>query len=205
MTKINRTKLIDRNYKERDTRLFIIATEGRETEKQYFAMFDSSRLKVEVLPTGADNKSAPEYVIERLDEFNQKYNLNSDDCLWLVFDVDRWGEEKLSQICREAKQKGYGLAISNPCFEVWLYLHFDDLDPNNRTCKDFEEKFRIKLGSYNKSNLNLDLFHPNIEKAIPRAKDLHSDPQQNWTPTIGSHIYRVVELLFEIIKPSTSI
>jgi hypothetical protein len=200
MPKIDRKKLLDREYKDRDARLFVIATEGRETEKQYFSMFDSSRLKVEVLPTGDNNKSAPEYVIERLNEFKQKYNLNTDDRLWIVFDVDRWGEEKISQICRQAKQKEYGLAVSNPCFEVWLWLHIDDLDPKDRTCKNFEDKLRAKIGSYNKSNLNLDLFKSHIKEAIARAKSLHRDPKQNWTPTIGSHVYRVVEMLFEIIK-----
>ncbi|WP_199314156.1 hypothetical protein [Planktothrix sp. FACHB-1365] len=57
MGKINRTKLLDRKYNNRDARLFIIATEGRDTEKQYFqGMFHDSRIKIEVLSTGEDDK-----------------------------------------------------------------------------------------------------------------------------------------------------
>jgi hypothetical protein len=39
MGKINRTKLLDRKHDYRSAKLFIIATEGKETEKQYFENF----------------------------------------------------------------------------------------------------------------------------------------------------------------------
>ncbi len=202
MKKLNRTKLLDRQYNKRDATLFVIATEGRETEKQYFTMFHDSRIKIEVLPTGDDDKSAPQYVLQRLDGFIEKYDLTSDDTLWLMVDVDRWPKRNMSEICRQARQKQYSLAISNPCFEVWLYLHFDDLDPSDTKCKDFEARLRAKFGSYNKSNLNLALFKDYIEDALQRAKNLHPSHRQNWPPTPGSHVYRVVEMLLKAIKQS---
>jgi RloB-like protein len=200
MGKINRTKLLNRTYNVRDARLFIIATEGAKTEKSYFESFGNSHLKIEVVATGADNKSAPEYVIERLDEFTQKYDLHIDDSLWLVLDVDRWGDEKLSSVCRQAKQKKYQLAISNPCFEAWLCLHFGDLDPNDNTCKDFKKSLRSILGSYNSSNLDADLFMDKLSDAIDRAKQLHPNVKENWPPTIGSYIYRLIEMIIESMK-----
>jgi hypothetical protein len=202
MKKLNRTKLLDRQYNKRDARLFVIATEGRETEKQYFVRFHDSRIKIEILPTGDDNKSAPQYVLDRLDGFIQKYDLTQDDTLWLMFDVDRWGAKNISAICRQAKQKKYRLTISNPCFEVWLYLHFDDLHPEDKNCQDFEARLRNKLGSYNKSNLDTDSFKDYIGEAVQRAKNLHPNPQQSWPPTPGSHVYRVVEMLLKAIKQS---
>jgi hypothetical protein len=50
MGKINRTKLLDRQSNRRDAKLFIIATEGQVTEKQYF----ETRLKTSL---GSYNKS----------------------------------------------------------------------------------------------------------------------------------------------------
>jgi hypothetical protein len=146
MRKINRKKLIDRTYNVRDAKLFVIATEGAETEKQYFTIFQSTRIKIEVLHTGEDNKSAPNHVLDRLDSFYKKYDLSDEDSLWLMFDVDRWKIKTLSDVCRQARQKNYDLAISNPCFECWLYLHFDDLDPNDTQCKIVEDKLRALLG-----------------------------------------------------------
>jgi hypothetical protein len=200
MGKINRTKLLDRTYNVRDARLFIIATEGAKTEKSYFESFGNSRLKVEVVTAGEDNKSAPEYVIERLDEFSKKYDLSTDDSLWLVLDVDRWGDEKLSTVCREAKQKKYQLAISNPCFETWLCLHFGDLDPNDTTCKDFKKRLRSLLGNYNSSNLDPTQFMDKVAEAIERAKELHPNIKENWPPTIGSHVYRLMAMIIESMQ-----
>jgi hypothetical protein len=193
MGKINRTKLLDRQHDRRDARLFVIATEGKKTEKQYFAMFNSSRIKVEILATDDDGKSAPQYVLERLNGFREQYSLDEDDLLWFVADVDRWPIDNLSAVCREAKQKKYGLAISNPCFEVWLCLHLMDLSPDDHTCKDFEKRLKTILGKYNKSRLDVSVYQEKIGEAIDRAKNLHPDQQEYWPTTIGSHVYRLVE------------
>ncbi|WP_016949316.1 RloB family protein [Anabaena sp. PCC 7108] len=200
MGKISRTKLIDRAYNTRDAKLFIIATEGAETEQQYFGMFYDSRIKIEVLSTGEDNRSAPQYVLDRLEEFVRKYDLNEDDSLWLMFDVDRWPVKKLSEICREARKKKYHLAISNPCFESWLYLHFDNLSPDDKPCRIIEDKLREKLGSYNKSNLDLSLYKENIEEAVERARYLDTNHNHNWPHTPGTRVYKLVEILLKAIQ-----
>ncbi|MCA6501961.1 MAG: RloB domain-containing protein [Pseudanabaena sp. M135S2SP2A07QC] len=112
MRKINRTKLLDRKHDRRSAKLFVIATEGKDTEKQYFEMFGSRKVKVEILATGDDNKSAPEYVLERLDKFKDRYGFSEDDELWLVLDVDRWVKKnQLIAVCPQSRQKGYQLAI----------------------------------------------------------------------------------------------
>ena len=197
MAKIKRTKLLDREHDRRDAKLFIVATEGKETEKQYFRMFNSTRIKVEILATTEDGKSSPEYVLERLDIFKKQYDLNEDDMLWLVFDVDRWRDKKLSDVCSQARQRGYNLAISNPCFEVWLTLHFEDINTEDRTCDNFKARLRTILGSYNGSNLNISAYKPNTKDAVNRAKNLHSSSQQKWPPTLGTHVYRLVEILLK--------
>ena len=179
MGKIKRTKLLEREHDWRDTKLFIVATEGKETEKQYFRMFNSTRIKVEILATTEDGKSSPEYVLERLDIFKKQYDLNEDDMLWLVSDVDRWGDKKLSDVCSQARQRGYNLAISNPCFEVWLTLHFENINTEDRTCDNFKARLRTILGSYNGSNLNISAYKPNTKDAVNRAKNLHPSSQHN--------------------------
>lgn len=197
MRKANRTKLLDRSYNTRDAQLFIIATEGVKTEKSYFKIFSNSRIKIEIIATGAANDSAPQHVIERLNEFAQKYDLGKEDTLCLVLDVDRWGERNLSSVCRQAKQKKYCLAISNPCFEAWLCLHLDNLNPNDTTCQHFKTRLQSMLGSYNSSNIDVSHFVEHIQDAVQRAKQLHPNTNQNWTPTPGSHVYRVVEMLLK--------
>ena len=191
--KTSRKKLIDRDTNVRDAKLCVIATEGEKTEKQYFALFQNPRIKVEVLST-AGGLSAPNHVLERLDQFKARYNLGPEDSLWLMFDVDRNRAEKLSDICQEATQKGFQLAISNPCFEFWLFLHHFNAE-DFADCKAIEAELKARLGSYNKTNLRTELYRPLIMDALRRAKSLHTNPAERWPEPFGTHVYKVIETL----------
>jgi len=108
----------------RDSRLIVIAAEGEETEKRYFegikARYDNPRIHVEVLER-LDSASDPAKVIKALDQFRSDYKLRKGhDQLWLVIDVDRWGNQKLSLVSQQCIQKCYQLAVSNPSFEIWI-------------------------------------------------------------------------------------
>lgn len=178
----------------RDTKLFVVATEGQRTEKQYFDVFQNARVQVRVIPSDS-GFSAPEQVLERLDQFKQEYQVEDDDELWLLVDVDRWGSAKLSKVAALTLQKGYKLGISNPCFEVWLYLHFNDLPVRDLTCADIVELLRQELGSYNKSKLNTEPFKNHIREAVERARRLHVNAGERWPTALGTHVYKLVEQL----------
>ena len=66
---IKRTKLINRAVNVRDARLYVVATEGEETEAQYLELFGSSRVRVVTLATRGDGCSAPRHVLDRLSLF----------------------------------------------------------------------------------------------------------------------------------------
>lgn len=198
MSKINRTRLLDRPHDFRSSKLFVIATEGEKTEEQYFRLFHSSQIRIRILPTGEDGRSSPQHVIERLNAFKQEDGIDENDMLWLVVDVDRW--HRLKSVCAEAKEKGYYLAVSNRCFEVWLCLHFQDLLPEDKICDDFKRRLRTILGSYNSSNLDLSKYKPYIQDAISRAKKLDINPNENFPSTLGTHVYKLVESIQENLK-----
>jgi len=208
-----RTKLLDRTVQVRDATIFVIATEGARTEPLYFAGFNSSRVKVELLPTGEDQGSSPDAVLNRLQEFRAKYDLHATDELWVVIDVDRWGDLKLRRIYREAKSR-FDVAVSNPCFELWLYLHFGDADLQGdewqsqvdackgNLSKAVEQRFKQRLiaqtgqGS-DKSHLAFDRFRCGIPDAIRRARTL--DTGSDYLPTFpGTHVYRLAEKLLAL-------
>jgi len=190
-----RKRPIDRRSKpapNRDARLFIIATEGRKTEKQYFSMFGNRRCQVKVI-TNEDNKSAPAYILEQLKNFKKEYQLKEDDELWLMVDVDRWGDKNLADVASKAGQRKFQLAVSNPCFEVWLYLHHDGLDHHPINAREMKQKLKDILGGYNSSNLNPTKFAEHIEDAITRAKALDTNKEERWPSRTGTHVYKVVE------------
>jgi hypothetical protein len=203
----------ERKTKVRDARLVIIATEGEYTEKQYFQAlaehYRNSKIHVEILHT-EDKKSAPNHVIERLNGFVKQYSLERNDELWLVVDVDRWTEKLLSEIAKTCLDKNYLLAVSNPCFELWLLLHIatwndyseDQLKMFFENVKDGSripielEIIRI-VGEHNKSNLKTIQYTPHVETAIEQAKALDINPNDRWTQTIGTRVYRVAESIIK--------
>ncbi len=198
-----------------DPKLIIIATEGACSEKKYFEELrfqkGKANIHVEVLNT-MDSKSSPTYVLGRLDSFKRKYTLKKGrDELWMVIDVDRWGSKKLSLIAQQCEQKNYHLAVSNPCFELWLLLHHKSLDEfsqneldlfrknpriNNKTTIE-KELIRV-CGRYSKSNLISEDYIPYIEKAIREAERI-DDLQHRWPQNLGTRVYLLAKA---ILKPS---
>lgn len=201
--KISRTSLLPRKTNVRDSRLIVIATEGEKTEKQYFEnLFDSPAIQVRILETKPDDKSAPRYVLERLAAYQDACDLKGDDELWLMTDVDRWEVKELKAVCRVARQKGILIAISNPCFELWLRLHFAEVEHADTNCKALKARLKQELGSYNWSNLDLSLYtSENIALAIRRAKALDQDLAVPWPTFPGTHIYKLAERLLNHFKP----
>jgi hypothetical protein len=213
----SRTRLIPRAMHVRDARLFVIATEGKQTERQYFEGFNSPRVHVEVLAPDDSGLSAPNWLLERLDEFNRQYDLNDDDERWLVLDVDRRLPEQLDSWCRQAVQKGYRLGVSNPCFELWLYLHFSEPDFDNpefealveqergNRSAAMEARLRQRLadqGGYNKSRIVFERFLPGIPDAIARARALDENPNDRWPRKFpGTRAYPLVEKLYQYLPP----
>lgn len=200
----------------RDAKLIVIAAEGSQTERIYFndlaspQYYYNPRIHVEVL-ANLTTASAPEKIITLLDQFRREYRLKKGyDELWLVLDMDRWKEVKISSIAQSCQQKNYDLAISNPCFELWLLLHIKSLDEyepkilvefrenkkqHNRT--RLEQELLALLGSYNKSNPDTSKFLPHIHTAIQRARELDKVPEHRWPNDLGSRVYILAE---KIIK-----
>jgi hypothetical protein len=219
--KIERTRLTRRGGGQRDARLFVIAAEGSVTEKQYFeglretAVIDPRRVRIEVMDTD-DTSSAPQHVLSRLDEFQQRHHLNDAlDQLWLVIDTDHWSApshlRNLDQVIQQARQKGFYTAVSNPCFELWLLLHFTEdvsgidvaAEPRaaGRRCI---ELLRQVCGSYDKSHLQVERYTRDlVVTAIDRARALDTAPEDRWPQTAGTHVYRLAHELLQQSQRNT--
>ncbi len=200
----------------RDPKLIIIATEGSNTEPIYFKdmasprYFYNPRIHVEVLEREG-TKSAPECVIEALNQFSDEYHYEEGlDELWLVVDTDDWGDEKLADIATKCQQKGYEMAVSNPCFELWLLLHVTSLSEyTDETLDEFRENRRqgdrtrverelvVLIGEFSKSSLKTEHFLPHIEDTIARARELDEYPEHRWPNDLGSRVYLLAEKIMD--------
>lgn len=195
----------------RDARLIIIAAEDTTATVAYFRAlispdyYQNPRVHVEVLQRDA-TASAPEHVLAQIDGWRTLYDYDETDEFWLVIDVDKWGEEKLSQIAQSCAQKAIRLAVSNPAIELWFLLHRTDLTgytpeelgdllrnervSNHRT--RLEQEIVRVVGRYNKSNLHIGDFLPHVAAAVLRAEALDHSPADRWPQGLGSHVYRLI-------------
>lgn len=199
----------------RDARLIVIASEGKDTERIYFKAlakeYTNPRVHVHILKRSEDekNNSSPEHVLEQLNEYKCQYELEADDELWLVTDKDHWTEAMLSRVATECMQDvSMHMALSNPCFELWLLLHLVDVSSltpeeqrlwmeNRRKSKSSNPYLKVllrqKMGSYHESAYDVLTLIQHVEVAIERARLLDKNPADRWPQTLGTRVYLLAE------------
>lgn len=177
-------------------KFFIVATEGECTEAIYFEALRPPRdaaIQIKVLPT-KKGKSDPKGVLARLKVYDREAGSGERDELWLVIDRDSWSEAALDEVVAAIVDlPKYHLALSNPCFELWLVLHRRDSAGEN--CAQLGEVLRNELGAYDKSDYDVEALKPGIPIAIRRARQMDVPPQDPWPQKAGTQVYRLVEKL----------
>ncbi len=113
----------------------VIACEGSKTEPGYFESIRRElRLRtLQIIVLRHQGRTDPRSIIERVIEERKEMKSNQawteGDSAWAVFDGDEHIEQSpdnwRSAIDLATKQK-IKLAITNPCFEFWYLIHFQD-------------------------------------------------------------------------------
>lgn len=162
-----RRKKPNRNPKQK----FILFSEGANTERVYFnalkqhytnALFD---IKI-IAPAGAPISIA-EKVKDRMSELKKERKANSfaeKDTVWGVFDED--DHDKVTESIDKCKAAGANVAYSNPCFEVWLILHYEDFDRS-----DDRHQVQTHYGTLDLTYNGNGSKVPNCEVLIPKIED----------------------------------
>jgi hypothetical protein len=164
----------ERSYR----RLFVIGTEGRVTERRYFLivkrLYPDSNCVLEFSRTSSSNCSNPHEVLESVKRWIKENGpLGKGDEAWLVVDTDAWTEEQLNELrnwVSEAAERrfGRGLALSDPKFEYWLLLHFENAGV--RSSRECTDKLKRHLPYYDKDVSDHDFSHESIEQAMSTAR-----------------------------------
>ncbi|WP_106915330.1 RloB family protein [Chryseobacterium aurantiacum] len=202
-------------------KLFVLSFEGEKTEVKYFNSFrkseyfnDSGIIEIVPLKRAKNSGTDPLSVKKLLKNAKSEFPFRDTDEFWLIIDRDDWETihkidlEKLSLECK--KESNFFLAMSNPCFEIWLILHFKDLKTFSDT--EMEKLFKnesvtkkknhidIVLGGlqgigYNK-NPNPAKYLPLTEIAIERAKNIDI-AGESYPKNLGTHVYKLIEKLLK--------
>lgn len=181
--------------------MFIVATEDTYAPKQYFEGFRLPRVSIEVVETN-DTQSAASHVVARLkkvvDDAKRFGDVTSDDQFWVLLDTDHWIEPNhvasFSRAIKEAKDAGFRIAVSNPCFELWLLLHVADVVLPLSDAAAATAQLRAAISRYSKTNVPVDTFMPLIQVAIARAEKLDVG-EGGWPQSVGTQVHLLVEAI----------
>lgn len=189
-----------KNYKNRLDRrtrkLFVVACEGQRSEEIYLRFFTAQMRRVELisLSTGEDGRSGPNDLLRRLQDWKREKRGKTEVEFWMVLDVDHHFSGRHSirthETLSEARRCGIQVAVSNPRFELWLLLHFEDV---SHCPDDFcEQRLKHHLGGYDHSRYNPDRLAQGLADAIRRAQSLDIVPEERLPSLPSTQMYRLM-------------
>lgn len=112
--------------------------------------------------------------------------------------ISKDGNDQYTYVLNKCRENNYGFYLSNPCFEFWLLMHFDEvtkLDPVNvlnnprvtSKRRYLENELRRLLPGFSKSKYRIDPLMANIDKAI-RNEKLFCEDEEALLNTAGSRV-----------------
>lgn len=165
----------------------LVVCGGRATEPSYFRGLKLARrnpaVRVVVEKKGVDPVSLVRFAARKRD-------LIDCDQVRCVVDVD---EFDLLKAVDEARRARVHLAISNPCFEYWLLLHFESCAAPLVCYDDVHRKLRRHVPHYDKTALCFADFAAGVDAAVRRAQDRCASVGTEHERNPSSGVWRLVE------------
>nr|WP_272920976.1 RloB family protein [Streptomyces sp. SID2888] len=187
-------------------RRVLIYCEGECTEKHYLngLRSDLSGLPIQIqlgpehgVPTALVRAAAKHQ--ERAPRSRQDRFTPYDE-VWCVMDVEAPAPHpNLDRALREARQHGINVALSNPCFELWLLLHFQEVRGYNTSEAAQRLLEQHKTCGYRTGRKHLDYspFRPAHPDAAARARVLREAAEQGHRTNPWTDVDRLVDGLLE--------
>ena len=189
--KRNRTKGNVRGASRNPDPWILVVTEGKVTEVSYLKALKVILKRSFELPSIPTDHGDPLTLVELAKQ--KRTDLERDakrtrdpktrlDEVWCVFDRDEHDKPRLSQAIDNARAASIKVAYSNPCFELWLLLHFRD-QPGDQHRHHIQEMVGTFIPGYDKYVPPDALSDPNrIASAVKRARSLAQHAEEEGDP-----------------------
>lgn len=152
----------------------LILSNGERTEIDYFNGIRSAGLagpgKIMIVKF---RNGSPVDVVEAAAELR---DYSEYDEAWVVCDVDTFDVKPAIEL---SEATGVKLALSQPCFEVWLILHKSGSCPGFNNADQACRLLRRHLPGWDKNNLRFADYVKEILTAVERARRLGDPPEAN--------------------------
>lgn len=179
------TNLARRTGVREEHRSVLILTNGQRTEVDYF-----EALKLEPWVT-ADKVTVKFQPGDPNGLVNRAATIRDDNAYseaWAVCDLDEFDVTAAYDSAGDNRVK---LALSVPCFEVWLLLHVTDKRPGFNSASQVAAHLGKHVRGWDKAKLNFKDFQAGVSDAVTRAQRLGEPPDAN--PSTA--VWRVIQSL----------
>lgn len=184
----------------RDDRLIVVVADDTFAPDQYFKLVKARRVHVRVA-CAHDGHSSPQAALQSARALRNDRDFKNFDEFWLLLDTDHWNQPGhvggFMETIRDAREEGFRVAISNPCFDLWLSLHHVDLTVEQTPFKDCDEvakRFRAVKGEFNKTRLNPAHYNAKLAlEAIARGQKLTPNLELRQLENPGTQVWGLVE------------
>lgn len=180
----------------------LVVCEGKQSEPQYLTQFNQVHRESNVYLEIARETGVPKTLVQiakrQLTKSKAAFRRERDpwllfDEIWCVFDVDE--HPNFTDAVQMARANGIELAISNPNFELWLLLHFQD-SPGMQHRDQIASLLRRHVTGYEKHvDYITHRYADGYSDAVMRARRLDEIAENAKTPghnpTTG--VYRLTE------------
>ncbi|MFE0458129.1 RloB family protein [Kitasatospora sp. NPDC058965] len=185
---------------------FLIYCEGEVTEREYFEgyrqLFRSGNIQIKL---GADHAVPLQLVNEAISHQSRAPRSAEDkfekyDQVWCVMDVEApTPHPNLEKALSLARKNGIRCAISNPCFEIWLILHFAKISGYATTAEACKHLEAHNCG-YSKESKHIDFkkLQDRFEQAKKYALDLEKTAAEcivAGIPNPSTDVYKLIDQL----------
>lgn len=168
--------------------VWLVVCEGEKTEPEYFKRWKSKTgVGLEIQEVGGGN---PHSAVQLAIRLRAKRPADARfDKVWCVTDGDGSDEALLRSSRLLAERHGIHLILSNPCFELWALLHFEEVGAW-LDAAGARRRLRSHLPGYGKL-LPFAELAPHLSTALERARRLEARGSDN--PSTSVH--RLIEAL----------
>ena len=180
----------------------LVICEGRNTEPTYIKNFSADKKHNLVECKTIDGIGSPKTIVDKaiaekkLLDRNAKKSGNSFDGVYEIWCMsDRDEHPRMREEMQRAKDNGLEYVLSNPCFELWGYLHYAQNDaPTHR--HDMQRKLSGVMNGYDHNHgaiFNYKDMNENgsYEDAVKRAEELIrrrlEENEPNGDPSTNMH------------------
>ena len=205
----------EREEASKEAKSIYIFCEGVKRETQYFRYFVEmdSRINLEIYPLHPSENNSPlglleiakKCIIQNENNPKPKYAFQKNDEVWIVFDTDKDKDnsrksqiDKVREECK--KNKDWYISQSNPCFEVWLYYHFESTLPDlNKANYEYCKTWKKAVNEFVNGGFDSRKHPIYIRKATLNAEKNFSETEYN--PNIGStEVFNLSKSILPIIN-----